>query len=153
MKCKCRLYMFSFLTAFSTKEYDIDQVPTRYFFNEYRLAISHTGYKSKTRTEPEVMPEMWTTKEEWRARMEALKQNARDPYPDTQEGRRAYEADMTKWHVRYGDANRADETRPYPLTPGTLPVGQGECFWCGRDWHGMNNPCPANVIPLAGNQW
>ena len=93
------------------------------------------------------------TKEEWHARMEALKQNARDPYPDTQEGRRAYEADMTKWHARYGDATRADETRPYPLTPGTLSVGQGECFRCGRDWHGMNNPCPATAIPLAENQW
>ena len=50
----------------STKEFDIDQIPTRYFFNEYRLAISHTGYKSKSKGHAEVIPEMWKSVEDWR---------------------------------------------------------------------------------------
>ena len=58
--------MFLCLLFSRTKEFDIDQIPTRYFFNEYRLAISHTGYKSKTKGHAEVIPEMWGSVEEWR---------------------------------------------------------------------------------------
>ena len=50
----------------STKEFDIDQIPPRYFFNEYRLCISHTGYKSRSHGSPEVIPEMWTSLADWR---------------------------------------------------------------------------------------
>ena len=78
--------------VFSTKEFDIDQIPTRYFFNEYRLAISHTGYKSKTKDRAEVIPEMWGSVEEWQEKRStkwgciarlavALLRNDEGPFP------------------------------------------------------------------------
>lgn len=53
------------ISFFSTKEFAMDETPTKSFFNEYRLAVSHVGYKAKTNVTAEVIPPMWKDKEDW----------------------------------------------------------------------------------------
>lgn len=89
----------------------------------------------------------------WPDRLVALKKNARDPHPGTPAGRAAYHTDLKEWEKRHGTSGQPDETKPYPLTPGTRPVGSGECFTCGQDWHGTANGCGVDPIPAAENSW
>ena len=74
------------------------------------------------------------------------------PHLDTATGWAAYEADLAEWNrVSYGRA--ANESRPYPLTPGTSPVASGECFGCGRPGHG-SAACTSNRrIPEGERAW
>ncbi|RDX46162.1 hypothetical protein OH76DRAFT_1485752 [Lentinus brumalis] len=95
-----------------------------------------------------------TTPADWPARLAALKLNARNPHPDTPDGKAAYYNDVKRWAERYGVGTRADEHKPYPLTPGTRPIGSGECWYCGRDWHGGNqSACIATPVPIAEKEW
>ncbi|KAI6009916.1 hypothetical protein PISMIDRAFT_30456 [Pisolithus microcarpus 441] len=51
--------------------------------------------------------------------------------PDTEVGRRQYEADVKLWHRTYGYDTPLSLERPYPLKPGTAAAGAGKCFSCG----------------------
>jgi hypothetical protein len=51
--------------------------------------------------------------------------------PDTEAGRLAHQAQQADWAKTHGLNAVVSETTPYPLRPGTLPVGSGECFTCG----------------------
>jgi len=52
-------------------------------------------------------------------------------FPATSEGRRQYDEAIRTWDAQYGqDATPTVETR-YPLTPGSLSAGSGECWRCG----------------------
>lgn len=50
--------------------------------------------------------------------------------PNTEVGKRQYEQDVEAWHSTHSSAPPSLE-RPYPLKPGTMPLGSGECFACG----------------------
>lgn len=50
---------------------------------------------------------------------------------NTEAGRRQYEQDIKAWHAAHGQ-NPPSLERPYPLKPGTAPLGSGECFACGE---------------------
>ncbi|KIK21566.1 hypothetical protein PISMIDRAFT_103871, partial [Pisolithus microcarpus 441] len=50
---------------------------------------------------------------------------------NTEAGRCMYEADVKTWHCNFGSEAYPSLERPYPLRPGTAPVGSGECFSCG----------------------
>jgi len=53
------------------------------------------------------------------------------PHPNTVAGWAAYEAEIENWNCNnYGRA--VNETRPYPLMPGTSLVVSREFFGCGR---------------------
>ncbi|KAI8974505.1 hypothetical protein BD414DRAFT_509941, partial [Trametes punicea] len=67
-------------------------------------------------------------------RLQALIKNALPPPPLTDEGRAKYTAQVEDWH-RANTGLEPDEERPYPLTPGTLPVAHGECYTCGMPRH------------------
>ena len=50
--------------------------------------------------------------------------------PDMEEGRRQYNADVEAWHTTFGQLSPSLE-QPYPLKPGSAPIGSGECYGCG----------------------
>jgi hypothetical protein len=53
-------------------------------------------------------------------------------YPDTSKGQVAYQVQVLAWKAANPHKYKGgDEYAPYPLTPGTLPVGVGECHTCG----------------------
>jgi hypothetical protein len=52
-------------------------------------------------------------------------------HPDTEAGRQAHKAQQAEWARTYGLNAIVTELTPYPLRPGTLPAGSGECFTCG----------------------
>lgn len=56
-------------------------------------------------------------------------------HPDTEAGRQAHQAQQAEWMKTHGMGAFVTESTPYPLRPGTLPVGSGECFTCGFSGH------------------
>lgn len=56
-------------------------------------------------------------------------------HPDTESGRQAHRAQQAEWAKTHGLNAFVTESTPYPLRPGTLPVGSGECFTCGFSGH------------------
>lgn len=56
-------------------------------------------------------------------------------HPDTEPGRKAHQAQQADWAKANGLNAVVTESTPYPLRPGTLPVGSGECFTCGFPGH------------------
>ena len=56
-------------------------------------------------------------------------------HPDTEAGRRAHQAQQAEWAKTHGLGTYVTESTPYPLRPGTLPVGSGRCFTCGFTGH------------------
>ena len=56
-------------------------------------------------------------------------------HPDTESGRQAHRAQQADWAKTHGPGTLVTEATPYPLRPGTSPVGSGECFTCGLGGH------------------
>jgi hypothetical protein len=56
-------------------------------------------------------------------------------HPDTEAGRKAHQAQQAEWAATHGPNAIVTEATPYPLRPGTCPVGSGECFTCGLLGH------------------
>lgn len=56
-------------------------------------------------------------------------------HPDMEAGRQAHQAQQTDWVKIHGPGTFITESTPYPLQPGTLPVGSGECFTCSLAGH------------------
>ena len=44
-------------------------------------------------------------------------------------------AQQADWVKTHGLGTLVTEATPYPLQPGTLPLGPGECFTCGFTGH------------------
>ena len=69
------------------------------------------------------------------------------------EGIAKYKEQILFWEATYGQAGKGpNETRPYPLTPGTVPVASGECWRCGHRAH-HPGPCPAPTVPTLETKW
>ncbi|KAJ3963834.1 hypothetical protein EV361DRAFT_812997 [Lentinula raphanica] len=77
---------------------------------------------------------------------------AKQPYPDSEEGRRAWEQDVRDWARRFGQNVRFSDQTVMPLTPGTAPVCSGECFKCGRS-HRRGEECTGGSIPRIEGNW
>lgn len=76
-------------------------------------------------------------------------------HPTTDEGRRLHEQQKLDWQTRNPQPALPNEHRPYPLTPGTLPVGSKECFRCGQrpvDGHNQYN-CQNTKVPELEFSW
>ena len=56
-------------------------------------------------------------------------------HPDTGPGRQAHQAQQAEWAKTHGPNTFIMESTPYPLRPGMLPIGSGECFTCGLSGH------------------
>ena len=74
-------------------------------------------------------------------------------HPKNGEGIALYNAQVLLWENTYGQNGRGpNETRPYPLTPGTVPVASGECWKCGHRSH-HPNACLAPPVPALETKW
>jgi hypothetical protein len=69
------------------------------------------------------------------------------PYPDTDEGRQKYQTAVTSWTQKYGAAQPNWNTDHLPLTPGSSPLGSGECYGCGRAGH-RRDECSSAGTPI-----
>ena len=74
-------------------------------------------------------------------------------HPKNTEGIAQYNAQIIFWQSTYGQSGKGpNESRPYPLTPGTVPVASGECWKCGlRTHHPL--PCSAPYVPALETKW
>jgi hypothetical protein len=69
------------------------------------------------------------------------------------EGIAKYNEQIVLWQATHGQNGRGpNETRPYPLSPGTVPVASGECWRCGHRSH-HPGPCPAPAVPTFETKW
>ena len=69
------------------------------------------------------------------------------------EGMTRYNEQVLLWQSTNGQNGKGpNETRPYPLTPGTVPVASGECWRCGHRTH-HPGPCPAPPVPVLETKW
>ncbi|KAG5633440.1 hypothetical protein H0H81_007821, partial [Sphagnurus paluster] len=57
------------------------------------------------------------------------------PLPNTPPNWVLYQSQVAQWHTTHPNAVAATEDRPYPLQPGTEPLGSGECSDCGQKGH------------------
>ena len=74
-------------------------------------------------------------------------------HPKNAEGIAQYNAQVLLWQSTYGQAGKGpNETRPYPLTPGTVPVASGECWKCRYRTH-HPNPCLSPFVPALETKW
>ena len=74
-------------------------------------------------------------------------------HPKNAEGMAWYNEQVLSWQSTNGQNGRGpNETRPYPLTPGTVPVASGECWRCGHRTHNPG-PCPAPPVPALETKW
>jgi hypothetical protein len=74
-------------------------------------------------------------------------------HPRNTEGIAAYNAQILLWQSTHGQNGKGpNETRPYPLTPGTVPVASGECWKCGHRTH-HPGPCSALPVPALETKW
>ena len=74
-------------------------------------------------------------------------------HPRNPEGIGLYNTQILLWQNTYGQNGKGpNETRPYPLTPGTVPVASGECWRCGHRTH-HPGPCPAPPVPTLETKW
>ncbi|KAJ7340026.1 hypothetical protein DFH08DRAFT_938796 [Mycena albidolilacea] len=74
--------------------------------------------------------------------------------PRTPAGQAAYVQQMAAYMQAHG-MSKPSEDRSYPLTPGTVAVGLGECHQCGQLGHFFDK-CTAAVerrVPEAGTRW
>ncbi|KAJ7186255.1 hypothetical protein GGX14DRAFT_581178 [Mycena pura] len=74
--------------------------------------------------------------------------------PRTPVGQAVYAREITAYVQKHGNL-RPSEERPYPLTPGTVAVGSGECHKCGTMGH-FSAECPATgslLIPAVEIRW
>jgi hypothetical protein len=85
-------------------------------------------------------------------RMNDVIQRALPIHPNTPDGRASYNTQIVQWNTEHA-GQQVSETRPYPLSPGTMPVASGECWRCGMTGHigpNCNNP---NPIPGFESRW
>ncbi|KAG6808845.1 hypothetical protein H0H92_002614, partial [Tricholoma furcatifolium] len=83
----------------------------------------------------------------------AMIQRMARPDPASDASRAAYRTAINQWHAANPRSYAAHEDRPYPLTPGTAPLGSGECTGCGYTGH-IENACTAAArIPQIESRW
>jgi hypothetical protein len=95
----------------------------------------------------------YTTERPAHERLADVLSKALPMHPRNAEGIALYNAQVLLWQSIHGQNGRGpNETRPYPLTPGTVPVASGECWKCGHRTH-HPGPCPAPSVPNLETKW
>jgi hypothetical protein len=80
---------------------------------------------------------------------------ASSTFPDTQDGKANYLAALNAWEAVYPPSREVDfTTAPYPLTPGTAPLGSRECYTCGIQGHITKDHDPnVPAVNLREQHW
>jgi hypothetical protein len=80
---------------------------------------------------------------------------ASSAFPNTPEGQANYMTALRAWEAVYPQAREADfTTAPYPLTPGTDPLGTRECYSCGIQGHISKDHDPlVPVVNIREQRW
>ena len=87
------------------------------------------------------------------ARYQDMIQFVLPQHPNTEAGMAAYRAQVTEWH-RTNPHSKPDEQHPYPLTPGSVPVGSRECWGCRMTGHMSGAPvCGGLTLPKPERDW
>ncbi|KAJ7073084.1 hypothetical protein C8F01DRAFT_1362279 [Mycena amicta] len=85
-------------------------------------------------------------------RLADMLRNLPQHHEDTEDGRRAYDAQVRDWQTR-NPRGSPNEYYPYPLRPGSAPLeARGACFNCGGLGH-LSANCPNASMPQLENQW
>ncbi|KAG6808875.1 hypothetical protein H0H92_002491 [Tricholoma furcatifolium] len=82
-------------------------------------------------------------------------QNLPPPPPKNEATRTAHGILVTQWQAANAGMTTATEDRPFPLTPGTAPLGSGECTGCGEIGHFESN-CTVperDRLPMLERRW
>lgn len=85
-------------------------------------------------------------------RLQLLQQNRQVVHQTTPEGLTAYNAAVAAWNATWGNLT-PNETRPYPLTPGTSNVATRECWKCGLQGHTTPSCTSTTPIPPLETRW
>ncbi|KAG1846476.1 hypothetical protein C8R48DRAFT_677810 [Suillus tomentosus] len=89
-------------------------------------------------------------------RMRTAAQYATIPHhPNSDAGKQAYAQQVQEWHALHGSEAIPNSQRPYPLKPGTSPIGSRECFNCGMATlppH-QSYDCPNEPLPAQEMKW
>ena len=73
--------------------------------------------------------------------------------PNNANGLITYNNQIATWQAAYGQSGKGPtETRPYPLSPGSVPVASGECWKCGQRAH-HPGPCTSPLVPPLETKW
>jgi hypothetical protein len=72
--------------------------------------------------------------------------------PKTAAGHSLYNNQIAQWNTD-NPRQVVSELHPYPLTPGTKPVGSGECWKCGLMGHMGPNCDATNQVPPMEQRW
>jgi hypothetical protein len=73
--------------------------------------------------------------------------------PNNPEGLANYNNQLVMWQATHGQSGKGPtETRPYPLTPGSVPVASGECWKCGNKAH-HPAACISPPVPALETKW
>jgi hypothetical protein len=73
-------------------------------------------------------------------------------HSNTPAGQVLYNTQIAQWNTLY-TGQQVNETRPYPLSPGTAPVTSGECWKCGLLRHISNSCKSPSQIPRLERRW
>ncbi|KAG1834276.1 hypothetical protein EV424DRAFT_1532530 [Suillus variegatus] len=95
-------------------------------FNVGPFIMPHNGPPAYNRTRGAFPPHTPLT------RVQILERTVLVPQrPNTEAGMPQYEANVDLWHCTYSTDGMTTLDQPYPLRPGTVLVGSGECYNCG----------------------
>jgi hypothetical protein len=73
-------------------------------------------------------------------------------HPTTPDGLSLYTAQVRAWAASNPNG-KPNEHHPYPLTPGTVRVGSGECWKCGLVGHRGDQDPGTNLVPELEVTW
>jgi hypothetical protein len=125
-------------------------------FQNINLTRQHnpTGQYQPQRTQPASHTTFGTyTERPAHERLADVLSKALPIQPNNPEGLVSYSNQVTAWHAAHGQNRKGPtETRPYPLSPGSVPVASGECWKCGHRAH-HPGPCSSPPVPTLETKW
>ena len=72
--------------------------------------------------------------------------------PNTPAGSGSYRDQCRAWLTTFGASQRVNELTGFPLQPGGVLPGSGECYVCGKLGH-MRPNCTNEQVPFKERQW
>jgi hypothetical protein len=152
-------------THTSTRQWNTPSTPTNQRFNQPLNTPSSSFFSTNTTLHPSSIfsgskPPMPQTPSSNRSQItnQDLARKAiaaSSTFLNTPEGQSNYMTALQAWEAVYPPAREADfTTAPYPLSPGTAPLGSRECYSCGIYGHITRDHDPAiPVVNVREQRW